>query len=383
MRLSRSIVGKAEAEAVARVICEDGYLGMGKATRQFEAELASYLEVEPWQVISANSGTAALHLAVWAALARAQKAGKIPAQGKPAILVPTLTFIASFQAIVAGGCQPIPCDVLLETGTLDISDAEKRLTPNVIGVMHVDYASNPWHLNKVHEFGQKHNIAVIDDAAHAFGCRHHGRKIGSFGDLVCFSFDGIKNITCGEGGCLVAFDKDSAQVAADARLLGVEGDTAKRFAGGRSWDPDVTRPGLRYHLSNIMAAIGSAQLKRLETEFIPARRRLYDRYGSQLKDVSGVALLKTDPEDYIAPHILPVRILHGKKRQVVAHLENADIPTGMHYKPNHLLSLFADVQAPLPVAENLASELVTLPLHPGLSDSDVDFVCAELRKALV
>lgn len=380
MRLSRSIVGKAEADAVARVICEDGYLGMGEATRKFESELASYLGVETWQVVSANSGTAALHLAVWAALARATAQGSAPV--RPAVLVPSLTFISSFQAILAGGCVPIACDVHVATATLDLEDARRRLTEDVIAVMHVDYASNPWHLDKVYEFGQKHGLAVIDDAAHAFGCSHHGRRIGSFGDLVCFSFDGIKNITCGEGGCLIAFDRESANVAADARLLGVAGDTAKRFAGARSWDPDVSRPGLRYHLSNIMAAIGSCQLARLEDEFIPARRRLYELYAEKLAPLEGIRLLETDPDDYIVPHIMPVRVLADRRDQVASALAGQSIPTGMHYKPNHLLSLFGAGADSLPGCETLYRELLTLPLHPGLSAADVDQVCGGVREAL-
>lgn len=376
MRLSRSIVGEEEAEAVRKVICEDGYLGMGANTRQFELDLAQYLGVEPWQIVSCNSGTAALHLAVWTAKAR------YPHVANPVILAPSLTFISSFQAILAGGCEPRSCDVLLKTATIDLKDAEKRLTGDVIGIMHVDYASNPWHLDEVYAFGQKHGIAVIDDAAHSFGCRWHGQNVGSFGDLVAFSFDGIKNITCGEGGALVVFNENDARIAQDARTVGVEGDTAKRWAGGRTWEPDVSRPGLRYHMSNIMAAIGSVQLKRFENEFIPARRKLYDQYCNLLKWTEGVILLETDPEDYIVPHIMPVRIMHGKKKQVIEALAREDIPTGLHYRPNHLLTLFGNGKVSLPVTEQLHGELLTLPLHPGLTSGDVELVCSILKSAL-
>lgn len=380
MRLSRSIVGEAEARAVGRILMEDGYLGMGAETRRFEEEVAAFLGVRPWQVVSVNSGTAALHLGVFAALqgAAARHAG----DGAPEVLVPSLTFVASFQAILAAGCVPVACDVLRETGTLDLADAERRVTPRAIAVMPVDYASNPWHLDETYAFARRHGLRVVEDAAHAFGCRHHGRKIGSFGDLVCFSFDGIKNITCGEGGCLVAFDEESARVAADARLLSVEGDTAKRFSGARSWDPDVRLPGWRFHLSNIMAAIGRTQLARLESEFIPARRELARRYAERLSALSGVALLRTDPEDFIVPHIMPVRILDGRKDAVVEALRAADIPTGVHYKPNHLLTLFGGGRERLPATEALYAELVTLPLHPGLSAEDVETVCDALARAL-
>lgn len=380
MRLSRSIVGQEEAAAVARVLCEDGYLGMGSTTREFEANLADYLQVEPRQIISCNSGTAALHLAVWAVKASPLK--KHAPDQMPEILVPTLTFVSSFQAILAGGCKPVACDVLLETGTLDLEDCARKITPSTIALMHVDYASNPWHLDRVYEFGKNHRLRVIDDAAHAFGCRHHGRKIGSFGDLVCFSFDGIKNITCGEGGCLVAFDEQSANIAADARLLGVEGDTSRRFAGSRSWEPQVSRPGLRYHLSNIMAAIGNVQLKRLEDEFVPARRRLYGIYSELLDHSEKIGLLETDPEDYIVPHIMPVRILDHQKEKAIAKLAQAGIPTGLHYRPNHLHPLFGCGKDRLPNAERLYSELVTLPLHPGLDEKDIRSICSTLIEAL-
>lgn len=380
MRLSRSIVGEAEARAVARILEEDGYLGMGAETRRFEEEVAAFLGVRPWQVVSVNSGTAALHLGVFAALQGAA-AGR-GAGGAPEVLVPSLTFLASFQAILAAGCVPVACDVLRETGTLDLADAERRVTPRTIAVMPVDYASNPWHLDEAYAFARRHGLRVVEDAAHAFGCRHHGRKIGSFGDLVCFSFDGIKNITCGEGGCLVAFDEEAARIAADARLLSVEGDTAKRFSGARSWNPDVRLPGWRFHLSNIMAAIGRTQLARLESEFIPARRELARRYAERLSALSGVALLRTDPEDFIVPHIMPVRILGGRKDAVVKALQAEDIPTGVHYKPNHLLTLFGGGRERLPATEALYAELVTLPLHPGLSAGDVETVCDALARAL-
>lgn len=375
MRLSRSIVGKEEAEAVSKVICEDGYLGMGSVTRQFEKEIANYLGIMDWQAISVNSGTAALHLACEAIKTSLEEKGKI-FDSPPEILVPTLTFVASFQAIRAAGCKPVPCDVLLSTGTIDLEDAKTRITSNTVAVMHVDYASNPWQISKVYDFAAAYGLRVIDDAAHAFGCKFHGRKIGSFGDIVCFSFDGIKNITCGEGGLLAVFDEQTATITSDSRLLGVEGDTQKRFSGARTWNPDVKRQGWRYHLSNIMAAIGRVQLSRLENEFIPARRKLWEQYKTLLNGCPHLELLKTDPEDFIVPHIMPVRVLNGLKNQVIALLENADIPTGIHYKPNHLLSYFGNNLKPLKNAELLYDQLVTLPLHPGLTCDDIKTVCS-------
>lgn len=371
IRLSRSIVGAAEAAAVTRVITEDGYLGMGSEVQRFEAELAAWLGVEPGQVITVNTGTAALHLAVQAVAARGSE-----------VLVPSLTFVASFQAVSGAGCVPVACEVREDTATIDLEDAEKRLTERTAAIMPVHYASNPWQVEAVYDFARRHGLRVIEDAAHAFGCRRDGRKIGSAGDIVCFSFDGIKNITSGEGGCIVAFDPEAARLCSDARLLSVENDAEKRFSGRRSWDFDVKRQGWRYHMSNIMAAIGRVQLSRLDGEFAPARRVLGALYRELLSDVSGLALLRIDPADDIVPHIFEVRVLHGRKDAVKAALAEVGVPTGVHYKPNHLLTFYGGGRVSLPVTERLYGELVTLPLHPGISPDDVRRICATLRETL-
>lgn len=371
IRLSRSIVGAAEAAAVTRVITEDGYLGMGSEVQRFEAELAVWLGVEPGQVITVNTGTAALHLAIQAVAARGSE-----------VLVPSLTFVASFQAVSGAGCVPVACEVREDTATIDLEDAEKRLTERTAAIMPVHYASNPWQVEAVYDFARRHGLRVIEDAAHAFGCRRDGRKIGSAGDMVCFSFDGIKNITSGEGGCIVAFDPEAARLCSDARLLSVENDAEKRFSGTRSWDFDVKRQGWRYHMSNIMAAIGRVQLSRLDGEFAPARRVLGALYRQLLSDVPGLALLRIDPADDIVPHIFEVRVLHGRKDAVKAALAEVGVPTGVHYKPNHLLTFYGGGRVSLPVTERLYGELVTLPLHPGISPDDVRRICATLRETL-
>ena len=373
MRLSRSIVGEAEAEAVRRIICEDGYLGMGSEVQRFEAEVADYLGVPASHVVSANSGTAALHLAVEGVLGHGSGAE---------VLVPSLTFVASFQAIGGAGAVPVPCEVREDTATIDLEDAARRITPRTRAVMPVHYASNPVDLDGVYAFAREHGLRVIEDAAHAFGCLDKGKKIGSFGDVVCFSFDGIKNITCGEGGCIVTANQAVADAARDGRLLSVEKDTEKRFSGQRSWEFDVTRQGWRYHMSNIMAAVGRVQLGRLDEEFAPKRRELADLYRERLAGQDGVALFTQDADAWIIPHIFPVRILNGLRNTVLDALDAVGIPTGQHYKPTHLLSLYGGGQVSLPVTEKLHGEILTLPLHPGLSREDVESVCDAIAVAL-
>lgn len=368
IRVSRSIVGQEEAEAVSRVIIEDGYLGMGREVQIFEEEIADFLGVPREWVVCVNSGTAALHLAVQAVTRPGDE-----------VLVQSLTYLATFQAISATGAIPVACEVLPENITIDLKDTEKKVRSSVKAVMPVHYASNPGDLDSIYAFARKYNLRIIEDAAHAFGCTYKGRLIGSYGDIACFSFDGIKNITSGEGGAVVTADQDAAQYIRNARLLGVEEDTEKRFAGQRSWEFDVHSQGYRYHMSNIMAAVGRVQLRRFTSQFAPRRQALARKYRELLDPCDGIQFFDVDLNSII-PHIQPIRVTHNKRNALRAFLEKQNIGTGIHYKPNHLLSYFGGGKVHLPVTEKLYEELLTLPLHPGLSDRDVEYVCEKVKE---
>ena len=254
IRLSKSVVGNEEADAVKKVLIEDGYLGMGKYVQKFELEISNFLNLADKKVVCVNSGTAALHLAVQA----------IISENKNEIIVPSLTYLSSFQAITAAGGVPIACDVDENSMILDLEDVKRRLTKRTAAIMPVWYASNPFNYEKIYEFSTKNNLRVIEDAAHAFGCEIYNKKIGSIGDIVCFSFDGIKNITSGEGGAIITDDEYVINYCKDTRLLGVKKDIEKRFEGARSWDFQVDHQGYRFHMSNIFAAIGIEQIKKLK-----------------------------------------------------------------------------------------------------------------------
>jgi dTDP-4-amino-4,6-dideoxygalactose transaminase len=370
IHISKSVVGEAELEAMGRVMREDGYLGMGREVRAFEEELRDYLGGRDRTVICVNSGTAALHLAVQAVTHPGDE-----------VLVQSLTFVASFQAISAAGAVPVACEVHPETITLDLEDAARRITPRTRAVMPVHYASNPGNLEAIYGFAERHGLRVIEDAAHAFGCTYQGRKLGSFGDLVCFSFDGLKNITSGEGGAVVTSDPGAIQAIQDARLLGVQRDTEKRYEGARSWEFDVQHQGYRYHLSNLMAAVGRVQLRRLEGEFKPRRIALAQKYRWALGDMPDLQLLEGDL-GAIIPFVFTVRVLNGKRNGLRQFLREREIETGIHYKPNHLLSLFGGGREPLPVTEKLYEEVLTLPLHAGLTEADVDHVTGAVQEFL-
>ena len=369
IRLSRSVIGEREMQEVQRIL-EIGYLGMGAEVGRFENELKDFMGGQR-EVVCVNTGTSALHLAV-------QACGIGPGDE---VLVPTLTYVASFQAISATGATPIAVDVDPSNGFLDPADAERRITANTRAIMPVHYASGFGHIDALYALAKKHQLRVIEDAAHAFGCHHQGKICGSFGDVICFSFDGIKNITSGEGGAVVSADPDVIQKVRDARLLGVEKDSEKRLVGKRSWDFDVTAQGWRYHMSELMAAIGRVQLSRFP-DFAAHRVQLARNYQKAFAAIDTLTDLGLD-YGAIVPHIYVILVEPSLRDRVKAALDAEGIGVGIHYRPNHLLSLYAQSGDGFPVADELYEQMLTLPLHPMVSDEDQKRVIETVRSALL
>lgn len=367
--LSRAQITQSEKEAVMKVL-EHAYLGMGDDVRLFEAELKTYLNTN-FELACVNTGTSALHLAL-------QALGVGPGDE---VLVPTLTYVATYQAIAATGAKAISCDVSLNNALLNLEDAETKVNKNTKALLYVHYASHVGDHDQLTQFCKSHNLRLIEDAAHSFGTSYKGKKVGAFGDITCFSFDGIKNLTCGEGGAIATSDSQVIALAKDARLLGVMNDTEKRFNSTRSWDFDVENQGWRYHMSNLMAAIGRAQLKRFDNDLKSKRIQLAKHYREILKNIEQIKLLEWD-ENGTTPFILPVRVPATSRDSLRAKLLENGIETGVHYKPNHLLTKFRDSKNKFPNAELLYSELITLPLHPNLNISDVERVVETLKMYL-
>ena len=345
------------------------YLGMGSEVQEFEIMLSKFF-CRP--AVCVVNGTAALHLALQAC----------DIGYGDEVLVPSLTYVSSFQAISATGAKSIACDIDSNAFLLDLADAEKRITSKTRAIMPVHYTGGVGDLDSVYSFAKKHHLRVIEDAAHAFGTTYKGKRVGSFGNIACFSFDGIKNITSGEGGCVVTNDEAVLQKVKDARLLGVEIDSDKRYTGKRSWDFNVNAQGWRYHMSNIMAAIGIEQIKRFP-EFAQKRQRLAKQYDKQF---FSHPIIQPVLRDYnsVVPHIYVVRVFGMKDRKHVTQvMSEKGIQVGYHYQPNHWLSLYEDKSLlPFPVTDTVFPELLTLPLHSDLSSGDIEFVGKELIKLI-
>ena len=366
IRLSKSCIDNIEKKAVLNVLDHE-YLGLGGEVHDFEKKLEKILKRK---VSCVSSGTAALHLALQA----------LGLNTGDEVLVQSLTYVASFQAISATGAMPVPCKVDPETLCIDCKDAEKRITNKTKVIMPVHYSGGVGNLDNVYLLAKKYNLRVVEDAAHAFGSFYRKRMVGSFGDIVCFSFDGIKNITSGEGGCVVTNDSDIIKTVEDARLLGVCNDTSNRFSGKRSWNFDVNAQGWRYHMSNIMAAIGISQLSKLK-HFSNIRQSLAKQYDSMLKENPNIKIIKHDYNE-VVPHIYVVRLNEKINRnELVDKLSDAGIQTGVHYHPNHKLSYYKHVNVKNnPILQNyIFNSLLTLPLHTDLTVENITYICNQLN----
>ena len=353
IRLSKSSIGQEEKDAALKVLDHE-FLGMGAEVQNFENEIKAYIGTQK-DVVCVNTGTSALHIAL----------SCLDIGVGDEVLVPSLTYVASYQAISASGATPISVDVKEDTLFIDMEDAKKRVTKNTKAIMPVHYASNSKEMPEINEFAKKHNLRVIEDAAHSFGCKRDGKTIGCDGDIICFSFDGIKNITSGEGGAVLSSDKAFIQRVKDARLLGVEKDTDKRYAKQRSWDFDVKHQGFRFHMSNIYAAIGSAQLKKIGT-ISKKRSDIAKCYVSFLKEIEGIEILDFDYENIVS-HIF---VIKAKNRDALReHLLSNEIECGIHYKPNHMLSMYKS-DYKLEVTEKIYEEILTLPCQADLTKEE-------------
>ena len=369
MRLSQPALDHEELKAVTRVLRSE-FLGMGKEVSEFEALLSEYFSN---QVLCVNTGTSALQLALSAAGIR---------EGDE-VLVPSLTYVATYQAISAIGAIPVSCDVQVNDLQIDIEDAAKRLTSKTRAIVPVYFSGATSCLQRVDKFSSDNCLINISDAAHAFGSRRENQLIGSGKGTNTFSLDGIKNITSGEGGIIVSSDPQLIHKARDTRMLGVIGDSSKRASRERSWDFEVTEQGWRYHMSDLFAAIGKVQLRKVE-KFARIRKAQFSLYSEMLRGIPEVSLFNWDINDGMIPHIFVIRIPGMKSRETLrAKLLAENIPTGIHYKPNHLLKYYWNpAAAPLKTTELIYPEILTLPLHVRLTETNLTEVVTKLQKNL-
>lgn len=369
--------GPLEMEAVTQPL-RDQWVTMGETTARLEAAFAARCGVG--HAVAINNCTAALHLAMIGA-------GIGPGDE---VIVPTLTFVATANAVRYVGARPVFCDSAGPHNlNIDVEQIPARITSRTKAIIVVHYAGFPVNMPRVLEIAQRHDLIVVEDCAHALFSTLQGRACGSWGVAGCFSFFGNKNMTCGEGGMITTNDDELAACLRNLRSHGMTTVTLDRF-NGRAFSYDVVAHGYNYRMEDLRSAVALAQLGRLDG-FLIERQRIRDRYFERLQGTP-VRIPDFDwekirsPDDRVGHHIMPVLLPPATDRATVnARLKDAGIQTSFHYPPVHRFSAFADRSDhadSLARTEALAERELTLPMYPTMQDSQVDLVCSTLRAAL-
>lgn len=358
-----------DEDTIAQVVkvLRSGWLTTGPRCAEFEARLSELCGGRTVRVFS--SGTAALEIAL-------RLAGIGP--GDEVITTP-LSWVATANVILTVGARPVFVDVDPHTRNIDLDRIEAAITPRTRAIMPVDLAGLPVDRDRLYAIARAHGLRVIEDAAQSFGASWRGKFIGSFGDLVAFSFHANKNITTGEGGALVLPDPGLAPLAEKLRLQGVtrhpDGEMSVDVLGGKA------------NLTDIAATIGLGQLRHLDA-FTTRRRALAQRYFARLDPSLALGLPRADFEHgnwHMFQVLLPLSRMNISRGEFIARMKARGIGIGVHYPAIHLFRLYRDLgwrEGDFPVAEAIGRSIVTLPLFPAMADTDVDRVCTALAEVL-
>jgi dTDP-4-amino-4,6-dideoxygalactose transaminase len=374
---ARPSIDQATIDEVADCL-RSGWLATGPRVQKFTEALKQYLSAP--HVLPLTSATAGLHLAL------------LGLNFKPGdeVITPALSFVATANTIVQAGATPVFVDIEPGTYNLDLKKTAAAITSKTRAIVPVHYAGLPVDLDALYALAKKHSLRIIEDAAHAIGTDYKGRKIGSFGDTQVFSFHPNKNMTTGEGGCVVTRDETLAQFVSMMGFHGINrNDAWNRFSKQGSQHYDVVAPGFKYNMMDIQAAIGLHQLASLD-EFIEKRTKLALRYFDLFENWREWELPKM-PAHYAYKHswhlflpLLNPDVAKISRDDFMAAMKELNIGIGFHYDVIHLFSYYRErfgyKPGDFPVAENVASRIVSLPLFPSLTEKDQDRVISAMKQ---
>jgi len=361
----RPSFGEEELEAL-REPFKTGWIGLGPKTREFEERFAEYIGTK--FAVAVNSGTAALHLALKV----------LNIEGMEVITTP-MTFVSTNHVILYNHGTPVFADIEPDTLNIDPAEIRKNMTPKTKAIMVVHYGGHACDMDPVLEFAKERNIYVIEDAAHACGGAYKGQKLGSVGDLACFSFHAVKNLSTGEGGMITTDDPALHGRLMKLRWMGISRDTWSREEKDKkySWYYNVEEVGFKYHMNDIPAAIGLVQLRKLD-KMNERRKEITEKYNKGLDGLDWLEIPVVRPYAEPSHHNYVIRV--EKRDQLNIYLQEKGISTGVHYIPNNHYDMYKSFRGETPISDSVWKKLLTLPLFPDLKGEEVDFIIQEIRK---
>jgi dTDP-4-amino-4,6-dideoxygalactose transaminase len=362
------LIGEEEIQGVLECL-RSGWLTTGMKVREFETAFAKYIGAK--HAIAVNSCTSALHLAL-------EAAGVKP--GDEVITSP-MTFTATAAVVEHLRARPVFADIDAESMNIDPASVEAKITPRTKAILPVHFAGQACDMDAIGAIARRHNLVVVEDAAHAIPTRYQGRLVGTLSPLTCFSFYATKNITTGEGGMVTTDDDRYAERIRLMTLHGMNKDAWKRYMQGGAWAYDVVAPGYKYNLTDVAAAIGLPQLKRCN-EFHARRLEIARKYDEGFAGLRGVVTpVVRDPQSHgwhlYVIQVNPDQLTIGRDAFIQA-LSERNIGVSVHFIPLHLQPYYRDTYGlkpeDFPRATATFQRILSLPLYARMSDGDVQDV---------
>ena len=371
----RQCVGEDDVKAVSEVLTSD-FITCGPMVAKLEKELSDYCEAK--YAVAVSNGTAALHCACIAAGLK---------EGDEVITTP-LTFAASANCVRYVGATPVFADINPETYNIDPASIRAHITPNTKAVIAVDFTGQCVEIEEIRAICDEYNLIFIEDAAHAIGSNYDGKKVGSLADMTCFSFHPVKTITCGEGGAVTTNNEELYKKIVLAHTHGIthDEDLMEEAPHEGIWYYEQISLGYNYRLTDFQAAMLSSQLKKLD-DFKAKRKRIVAKYNDAFKDLSGIIVQKEIEKSDTCRHLYIIRLdldkLNCTRREFFDAMSAENVQCQIHYVPVYWFPYYKHLgykEGLCPNAEEVYKGILSIPLYPSLSDSDVDDVIEAVKK---
>lgn len=344
------------------------WLGMGSFTKEFEERISKYLKLNNRYVICTNTGTSALHLGL--------KVAGIKKNDE--VITPSFNYVADHQAIKMAGGDVVMCDIDEHNLGINCENIIELISERTKAIIPLSFAGIPFD-QRLYKIAKKYNLRVIEDATHSFGTSVQQKKIGSYGDITCFSFDPVKVITSIDGGCVIVNNKKERDSLRNFRFLGVDKETEYRYKNKRAWDYDVITEGYRYHLTNILASVGISQIKKIN-QIISSRRKVCCKYNESFKNLPNIIIPNSDFSE-ISPFIYYLRITDNKRKKFIEHMDSLGIDLGIHFNPVHKHKFFKKCKkGKMKNTDKISKEIVTIPLHSFMNENSINRVIKAVKK---
>jgi UDP-4-amino-4,6-dideoxy-N-acetyl-beta-L-altrosamine transaminase len=368
----RQSIDEEDVRGVVEVLQSD-WLTTGPNVDEFERSICDYCGCQ--HAVAVNSGTSALDIAI--------QSLALP-KGTEVITTP-FTFAATSNALLYNGLVPVYADISRDTRNIDPKDIRKKITDKTGAILFVDYAGQPCDINEIREICCEYDLFMMEDACHALGAAYQGKKIGSLSDMTIFSFHPVKLITTGEGGMVTTNDSSRADTLRLLRSHGIDKTAHHLSDNGASWAYDMVALGRNYRMTDIQAALGVSQAKKIDA-FVKKRTKLSQIYNELLQNIPHIELPVTLENMTPAWHLYTILVKGVKRDAVYSYLKSQDIGVNLHYIPTYHLSYYRKnyPQNPsmFPVTEDVFNNILTLPLYPELREEDIQFIVETLKKAI-